>query len=244
MRRLLPNPAPTEVVEQLEELDLRSLAHPDRPYVVTNFALTLDGKATISGRAGPIGTRTDTEMLMELRACADAVMIGAGTMRVERYGRMVPSPERRERRGRRGLAHDPVAVIVSASLELPWDAGLFAAGHGPVVIFTASEREPPQTPTPLHVVRHPGRVDLWAALAHLRNEHGVRALLCEGGPHLHGEMIEAGLVDELFVTQAPKLAGGVGPGLIEGVAERVRELELAWLLEEDGELYARYRIRR
>jgi riboflavin-specific deaminase-like protein len=241
VRRLLPNPGPTTVIEQLDSLDLHSLAPAERPYVVTNFALTLDGKATVDGRAGPIGSRTDTEMLMELRACVDAVMIGAGTMRVERYGRMVPSAERRERRERRGLAQDPLAVVVSATLDLPWDAGLFTDGSGPVLIFTSSEREVPETASPLRVVRDRDRVDLAAALGHLRREHGVLALLCEGGPRLHGELLEAGLVDELFVTQAPKVAGGIGPGLVEGAGERVRELELAWLLEEDGELFARYR---
>ena len=81
-------------------------------------------------------------------------------------------------------------------------------------------------------------------LAHLRTEHGVRALLCEGGPRLHGQLIEEGLIDELFVTHAPKLAGGSGPGLVVDLAERVRGLELAWLLHEEttGELFGRYRI--
>ena len=76
----------------------------------------------------------------------------------------------------------------------------------------------------------------------MRVERGVRALLCEGGPRLHAQLIDAGLVDELFVTHAPKLAGGDGPGLVTGLAELERPLELAWLLEEDGELFARYRV--
>jgi riboflavin biosynthesis pyrimidine reductase len=72
----------------------------------------------------------------------------------------------------------------------------------------------------------------------------VRALLCEGGPHLHAQLIEAELVDELFVTQAAKLAGGDGLGLVRGLAERERPLELAWLLHEEStdELFGRYRI--
>jgi riboflavin-specific deaminase-like protein len=244
VQRLLPDPGPTTVVEQLGSLDLPSLTHLDRPYLVMNFALTVDGRATISGRSGPIGTETDTEMLLELRACVAAVMIGAGTMRVERYGRLVSSAARRERRDRRQLAHDPLAVIVTATLDLPWDAGLFSAGQGPVLIFTSSEEDPPETETPLRVVRHQDRVDLAAAASYLRQERGVRALLCEGGPHLHGQLLAAGLVDELFVTQAPKLAGGLGPRLVEGIPEQVRKLELAWLLDEDGELFARYRMRR
>lgn len=243
MRRLLPEPGETTVAEQVGELNFVSLAHDDRPYTLTNFALTLDGRATISGRSGLIGSDADTEMLVRLRTTVDAIMIGAGTMRVERYGRPVADQHKRARRERRGLPHDPLMCIVSNSLDLPWDAGLFTCGQGRVVIFTASEQDPPPTGTPVRVVRHQGRVDLPAAFRYLRRERGVRALLSEGGPHLHAEMIEAGLVDELFVTLAPKLSGGVGPHLVEGLAERERHLELAWLLEDEGELFARYRVR-
>ena len=73
-------------------------------------------------------------------------------------------------------------VIVSGRLDLPWDAPLFTDGGGRVLIFTASEAEPPETATSLRVVRHEGFVDLVAALRHLRQERGIRALLCEGGP--------------------------------------------------------------
>jgi riboflavin-specific deaminase-like protein len=241
MQRLLPDLAEVEPAEQIGALDLVALAHDDRPYTVTNFALTADGRATISGRSGPIGSDTDTAILVALRTRVDAVMIGAGTMRAERYGRMVGDPAKRARREREGLPHDPLAVLVSNSLELPWDAELFTSGQGRVLIFTASESEVPATPTPIRVERHEGTVDLVAAMRHLRRERGVRALLCEGGPHLHAELIAASLVDELFITVAPKLAGGPGPGLVEGLPERPRGLELAWLLEEDGELFARYR---
>jgi riboflavin biosynthesis pyrimidine reductase len=111
-----------------------------------------------------------------------------------------------------------------------------------VLIFTQSPAEVPQTETPVRVERHPDGVDLTEAMRFLRQERGVRSLLCEGGPQLHAQLIEAGLVDELFVTHAPKLGGGEGPGLVQGLPERERLLELLWLLEEDGELFARYRL--
>jgi riboflavin biosynthesis pyrimidine reductase len=130
-------------------------------------------------------------------------------------------------------------VIVSGRLDLPWDAPLFAGG-GRVLIFTASDAEPPETATPLRVVRHDGRIDIGAALSHLRRERGVRALLCEGGPRLHAELQSHGLVDDLFLTIAPKMTGGGAPGILAGELPGPVELELAWLLEEDGELFARY----
>jgi riboflavin-specific deaminase-like protein len=241
LRRLTPEPGTTTVANEVDSYDFVGAAHDVRPYTVTNFALTVDGRATISGRSGPIGTATDTAMLVGLRTRVDAVMIGAGTMRAERYGRIVGDPQQRARRERLGLPHDPLMVIVSARLDLPWDAELFTAGAGRVLIFTSAETEPPETATPVRVVHHDGAVNLTEAMRYLRVERGIRGLLCEGGPHLHAQLLDAGLVDELFITVAPKLAGGSGPGLAEGLAESVREMELVSLLADGGELFHRYR---
>jgi riboflavin-specific deaminase-like protein len=240
MRRLLPDPGPTTVSEQLETYRPWEEAREDRPLVAMNFVATVDGRATIEGRSGPIGSDADTEMLAKLRTRFDALMIGAGTMRVERYGRLVTKPETRERRERDGLPPEPLMVLVSGRLDLPWDAPLFSEG-GEVLIFTSSEAEPPETASSVEVVRHPGAVDLAEAVRYLRRERGVRALLSEGGPHLHEQMQADGLVDDLFLTIAPKLSGGEAPRILEGPLPAVMDLELAWLLERDGELFARYR---
>ena len=239
MQRLLPKPAETSVDEQLDAYRPWEQPPDDRPHVAVNFASTVDGRAAIGGVSGPIGSAADTAMLAGLRTRFDAVMIGAGTMRAERYGRLVSNQEKRELRERIGLPHDPLMVIVSGRLDLPWDAPLFTDG-GRVLIFTASEAEPPETATSLRVVRHLGAVDIGAALAYLRHERGIRALLCEGGPRLHAELQAAGLVDDLFLTIAPKLAGGGAPRILEGDLAGVEALDLAWLLEEEGELFARY----
>ena len=247
MRRLLPEPAADVTVPELiAELRPSDDPREDRPQVITNFVLTLDGRATIGGVSGPIGTKRDTAMLVGLRTRVDAVMIGAGTMREECYGRVMSDPAKRERREEDGLPHDPLMVLVSGRLDLPWDAPLFTEGGGQVLIFTASDEDPPPTETPVQLVRSEGMVDLSAALAHLRTEHGVRSLLCEGGPNLHAQLLQAGLVDELFVTHAPKLAGGEGPGLVAGLPEAERPLELVWLVAEPetDELFARYRVPR
>jgi riboflavin-specific deaminase-like protein len=241
MRRLLPDPGPTTVEEQLEGYCPWKEPHAERPLVAMNFVATVDGRATIEGRSGPIGSETDTRMLARLRTCFDAVMIGAGTMRVERYGRVVQDEERRERREGLGFSPDPLTVIVSGRLDLPWDAPLFTEASGEVLIFTSSEAEPPETATPVEMVRHEGAVNLTEALRHLRHERGVRALLSEGGPHLHDQLQADGLVDDLFLTIAPKLSGGEAPRIIEGPLPGVVEMELIWLLEEQGELFARYR---
>jgi riboflavin-specific deaminase-like protein len=244
VRRLFPDPGETSVEEQIHDLRLAERAHGDRPWLVMNFVCTLDGRATIKGRSGPVGSDTDTAMLERLRTQVDAVMIGAGTMRVEHYGRMVSDPQYRAFRERIGLAHDPLAVIVSGRLDLPWDAPLFTDGGGSVVVFTTADTDPPETATPVAVVRQEGRgVDVGLAMKALRSDGGIRSLLCEGGPRLHADLWAAGVVDELFLTIAPKLAGVGGPSILEGELPAPIGLELVWLLEEQGELFARFKRR-
>jgi riboflavin biosynthesis pyrimidine reductase len=186
MRRLMPDPGPTTVEEQLDTYRPWEEEREGRPFVAVNFAATLDGRATIGGVSGPIGSKTDTAMLVGLRKRFDAVMIGAGTMRAERY----------------------------ADLEKR------------LVVVTSGEGK---------------LADLAQLLGTLKAE-GVRAVICEGGPRLHASLQAEGLVDELFLTIAPKLSGGeVAPRIIEGALPEVVDLEPAWLLESDGEIFARYR---
>lgn len=240
MRRLVPDPGPTSIDEQLGAYRPWDDPPADRPHLALNFASTLDGRATIDGRSGPIGSETDTAMLVGLRLRFDAVMIGAGTMRAERYGRIVSDPAKRAAREALGLPGDPLTVIVGG-LDLPWDAPLFTDGGGEVLLFTGAEDDPPPTATPVEVARsEDGRVDLTAAMRHLRERRGVRALLCEGGPGIHAELQAKGLADELFLTIAPKLVGA-GRSILEGALPEVAELQLTWLLQEESELFARYR---
>jgi riboflavin biosynthesis pyrimidine reductase len=223
VQRLIPDPGPTTVEEQLEAYE-PGPAPEDRPYLALNFATTLDGYGAIDGRSGPIGSDVDTALLVALRKRFDAVMIGAGTMRAERYG---PMPG--------GIP----LILVSGRLDLPWDAGAFTADRGSVVVFTASEVDPPETTAPVRVIRHDGVVDIAAALSQIRADLGISSLLCEGGPGMHAQLQRHGLADELFLTIAPKLVGA-GSTILEGALPEVAELELAWLLREESELFARY----
>lgn len=243
MKRLHPEPGETGIdgmLDQLLDEDLGS-RYEDRPYVVSNFVQTLDGHITIDGRAGPIGSKTDASWLVGLRSIADAVIVGAGTIRTERYGRLVASRRRRSERTARGWSEDPLAVIVSDSLDLPWDAGIFGAEQGEVVIVTSRDEEIPETDARVEVMRNGAAADVGGALREL-HRRGIGLVVCEGGPHLHGTLIAEGLLDELFVTIAPKLSDGGGPGLVKGIGESVSELELVWLLESEGELYGRWRL--
>jgi riboflavin biosynthesis pyrimidine reductase len=240
--RLFPQPGQTSVEQQLDTYRPWDDPPAERPRVALNFAATLDGRASIEGHSGPIGSDVDTAMLVGLRQRFDAMMIGAGTMRVEQYGRIITDPEKRARREALGLPGDPLMVIVG-SLNLPWDAGLFTDGGGKVILLTGAEGDPPETATPVEVIREPGgRVDMATALRRLRAEHDVRAVLCEGGPRLHSQLQAGGLADELFLTIAPKLVGA-GATILEGALPEVAQLELVWLLQEGSELFTRYKRR-
>ena len=241
LTRLIPEAGTTTVAEYASDLDFRDSAHEDRPWLLCNFAMTADGRAAIDGRSGPIAGPADLELLLALRSRVDAVMVGAGTIRAERYGRIITDPEVRSQREAEGLVPDPLAVVVSGSLNVPWDIPLFTEGEGRVVVFTSSDASAPQTKTEVSVVRHEGRVDLPKVLRYLHDEEEVASLLSEGGPTLHGDLWREGLVDELFLTIGAKLAGGDGPEIISGPLNAPAELGLAGLLSDDeGSLYCRY----
>src|SRR5688572_2619896 len=141
MRLLYPECRPTSPQELASGLRLGDKAHPDRPYLVLNMVSSLDGRATIDWRTRGLSTELDRQFFHHLRTQADAVMVGAGTVRIERYGRMAKSDELRDTREGEGLARDPLAVVVSGRLDLPADLPLLNEPEQRVVIATASDAE-------------------------------------------------------------------------------------------------------
>lgn len=243
-RQLLPAPAELpDGAAVVDALNFGELAHAERPYLVLNMVTTADGRATIAGRSGPIGNAADQDLFHALRTRVDAVMVGAGTLRAERYGRLVRKPERREARTRAGLAPDPLAVIVSGRLTLPEDLPLMHDPEQEVLVATFSDHELPGTAAIEYLRFDGGVVDIPRMLGELRGR-GVRSVLCEGGPTLNAELLRAGGVDELFHCLAPKLAGEPdAPTMVTGVLHETVEMELVSLLESESHLFIRYRLR-
>jgi riboflavin-specific deaminase-like protein len=246
LRRLLPEPGTVTAIEALECLALADLAT-DRPYVVLNMVATADGAAAVAQRTAPISNSADRQLFHELRAHVDAVLVGAGTVRIERYGRLVRDPRRRERRTARGLAPDPLAIVASRRLALPSDLPLLADPHSRVLVLTTSTAELDGCAAQVSYLRSaPGEeLDLGTMLTRLRAEYGIRSVLCEGGPTLNASLVPAGLIDELFLALAPALAGSAGALSILGRAPLTEPvaLDLIWLLESQGQLFARYALR-
>lgn len=210
-------------------------AHAGRPHVALNFVMTADGRVSYRGRA-EIGTRTDRELMFHIRSLADAVMVGAGTVRVDAFAPAV-----------KGRDRQPLAVVVSRSATLPRGNRFFSfAGPRLVATITGADTASLEQ-SGIEILRLGDReVDLARLLARL-DERGIHFLLCEGGPTLAGQLLAAGLVDELFLTHATLVtAEPDARRLFEGglmPAGSVR-LEPVSLHEgPDGERYERSRIR-
>jgi 5-amino-6-(5-phosphoribosylamino)uracil reductase len=246
-RRLLPDAAEGLTADAVASgLRLADLAPAERPYLVLNMAATADGRVAVGGRSAPVAGSADRALFHELRTQADAVMAGAGTARTERYRPVVKSDELRAKREREGTGADPLAVIVSGSLDLPHDLPLLQDPGSRVAIVTASEERLEGVRARVEYLRQPPLRLLAPALRTLRTEHGVRSILCEGGPLLNSELLREDLVDELFLCVSPKLTGDSSqPASVEGPAlPAPRELELVSLHEAEEHVFFRYRVRR
>jgi len=252
LTRLLPPGPPVAVERIVAELGLGEpgeAKHPRRPTVLLNMISSADGRASVGGRSGALGGRADKELFHGLRTAVDAVMAGAGTVRAERYGRLVRDERRRQIRRERGLAEEPLAVVVSARLELPDDVPLFTEAGARVVVVTPAREAVADTQAKIDYVRaeHDGALDLPGALAQLRERLGVHTLLCEGGPHLNAQLLAAGLADELFLSLSPMLAGDDPDGealrILSGATlDPPVALRLVATFEHESHLFLRYRV--
>lgn len=210
------------------------------PRVALNMAASLDGRIAIGGRSAPLSSPADRALFHALRARADAVMAGARTVTIERYGPIIKDPKTRAQRVREGLSEQPFAVIPSRHLDLDPKLPLLADPDSRVVIITPSSLELAPCGAQVDYVRAP---TLAAGIAELAARHGVSVLLCEGGPTLNGALAAEGLIDELFLSRAPLLVGEEhgGGAVLEGHAlEHPQRLALRMLLEADDHLYGRY----
>jgi riboflavin biosynthesis pyrimidine reductase len=209
----------------LDEAEIERLyAYPaaGRPWLRTNFVATLDGAAYAEdGRSGSLGGDVDTRVFHVLRSLADVVVVGAGTARTEGYG---PS-------------NVPIAVV-SRGLHIPEQ--LVAPGQ---LVITAADAPADA----LHELRKSvdviavgqGRID-WPAVLDELAGRGWTNVLCEGGPTLHGELIDLDLVDELCLTIAPVLTSGGAPRIAHSAHSADRPMRLGHCVAADDVLLTRW----
>lgn len=173
-------------------------------YVRALLVMTLEGAISgIDGRSGSISGPADREALAAVRRYCDAVVVGAETMRVERYNPMRTSPAIAKVRTEQGLAAAPQLVILSGSLQLPWADPVYSESVLPPIIVTgaASDVKARQrVPETCELLIAPSdRVEAdWLVDALVGR--GLNRIVCEGGQGVLGEFLHAGVVDEWALT--------------------------------------------
>lgn len=197
-----------------------------RPWVRVNFVSSIDGAAQDrSGVSGDLGGPDDTAIFAVLRSLADVILVGAGTARAEGYGPVAPSEIHSEIRAHVSTTPTPPIAVVSRSLNVP--EKLVASGQ---LLITArssdSEKRAELAQTMDVIIAGQTAIDWPNALAQLA-ERGLTRVLCEGGPHLHGDLIAADLVDELCLSVGTVLLGGDSVRIAQGTACAPRPMRLA-----------------
>ena len=230
VRALLPEPN--------DDVDLELAYAPepqpaDRPFVRVNMISSVDGAIAVGGRSGALGGPADRRLFTVLRALADVILVGAGTMRAEHYGPARPVE---------GHASVPPIAVVTKSCELDWNSAFFTdAVARPIVVTT--ENAARSVPAGVDVIGC-GKVDV--DLARALKELGARGaqhVLVEGGPSLNGQLAAGGLIDELCLTISPRIVGGDGPRLVAAPEfSAALNLRTSHLLEEDGFYFLRMQL--
>lgn len=237
----------TAPVDDTELAELYAYPEESRPWVRANFISSIDGGATMSGTSGGLAGPGDRSVFTLLRTLADIIVVGAGTIRVENYGGAHLGVSERQRRRDRGQTEVPRLAIVSGSGRLDRDLRVFTETELPPLVLTsasAADDTARRLAGRAEVLACSGadttRVDVaevLSALAH-RGQHRV---LTEGGPSLLDSFIEADLLDELCLTVAPYLVGGLARRIATGAGEQTTPMHRAHLLsDEAGYLYSRY----
>lgn len=227
----------------------RLYAYPDesRPWVRANFISSIDGGATVSGTSGGLAGPGDRTVFTLLRALADVIVVGAGTIRVENYGGAHLGVAERQRRRNHGQTEVPRLAIVSGSGQLDRDLRIFTETELPPLVLTSAAAV---VDTQRRLAGHaevldcsgdaPDRVDV-ATVLNVLGSSGQRRVLTEGGPALLDCFIQADLLDELCLTTAPYLVGGLARRIATGAGEQVTPMRRAHLLSDQaGYLYGRY----
>jgi riboflavin biosynthesis pyrimidine reductase len=211
------------------------------PVVRVNFVSSIDGAATRDGRSGGLSGPADRRLFELLRRVCDVVVVGAGTVRDERYGPMRVSDASVRWRETNGRPSHPVFAIVTASLDLDPASPVFTEAPVRPVILTTSDADGASRFEGVAdvVVAGKGHVDPSEAVAALR-DRGLRHVLCEGGPSLFGDFIAADAVDELCLTISPSLESGDAQRISHGESAP-RDMQLATVLRSGETLLLRYR---
>lgn len=220
------------------------------PYLRANFVSSIDGAATAGDLSAGLGTPADKTVFMLLRDLAEVILVGAGTVRAENYGGARTDAAHRRALARRGLgghpdgAPPPVAVITASAALDPQCRLLTDTEVAPLIITTSgapADRKQQLADAGARVIEAGGLAVTPKALLETLASLGLHRILCEGGPHLFGELLDAALVDELCLTTAPLLIGGTARRISLSAHEFHCPMTRAHvLLDSDGTVLTRW----
>ena len=245
MPKLMRSCEMEDILEPYLDIDRRSPTT-GRPWILANMVMSLDGSVTIEGRVGKLSGDVDAETFASMRTLADVILVGAQTVRRERYGPVRLTAERIEQRRDRGRTSLPTFAVVSRSLDFNFpDLPLFEPSSTtprPIILTCASADRGRRDIARQHadvLTAGDDNVDLRAAM-NLLAERGHAVVLCEGGPSTLGEVLELDLLDELCLSVAP-IIGGDHNGLTGGTGTFLRSVALqSTVVTDDGTLLLRY----
>lgn len=224
---MTPAPPPPLSPPGLEDLARQYLADQricadGSPWVMVNMVTSIDGAIAIDGRSGGLGGPADHRIFRILRSLADVILVGAGTVRAERYGPPQLGHELKALRIERGQTPLPRLAVVSSSLDLPADLRLFGdPGLRPLVVTHAGAAGTASAELRAVadlLVAGDGSVDLTEAVAGAARTctDGPAVVLCEGGPGLNSDMFAADVIDEIDWTISPMVVGGASQRMVDG----------------------------
>lgn len=243
-------PTITRLVDQTRPLDDDTLAEqcypiPESgaPLLRVNFVASVDGAVEVAGTSAGLSSPMDQRVLGILRRQCDAVLLGAGTLRVEGYAPPLLDRPGRRWRQRHDRPEHPTLAVVSGSLDLDPAGPAFAGSPVRPVILThaaapAGRRRELERVAEV-VTAGQSTVDPAVGLREL-HARGLWRILSEGGPHLLGSLIAADLVDELCLTVSPQLAGAGAGRITAGATSPLRPLVLRQVLAAGDHLLLRY----
>ena len=234
------------LTDPLEPYAVVDRVRPDgRCWLMAHMVGGLDGSAAIGGRVAELSTAPDAQLFRLMRTLADVVLVGAETVRREGYGPVQLPPDRMAARRAAGRAATPPVAVVTRSLDLDWSARVFAeapAGSRTLVI-TCQETDPARLAEAGQVadvlLAGRGRVDPGLAMTMLTGR-GYRVALCEGGPTWLGELVAAGLLDELCLTVSPMMGGDPLPVSVSPPGAPLVPFALRQVLGDGDTLFLRY----
>lgn len=246
MYRLYPAPADVTALDDLADAYAYPELPPGTPWLRANMVSSLDGAARHDGRSQPLSSEGDMRVFGVLRALADAVVVGAETVRQEGYRPARAPADFQARRAAAGQGPAPAIAVVSASLKLDFTLPLFTGPLTPTLVLTGADAPADRVAAAekagaVVVVAGDGTgVDPARAVRELAGL-GLTRLLTEGGPRLLAQFAAAGALDELCLTIAPLVTAGDAMRIMRGpgITEPERFSPVA-ILEEDGFLFTRY----